>query len=76
MAGYGILIHKHDVYAAGGLPVIYGLGAAEELQPGHPLYDPTRRLLDPSRIGLAEQYRYVAFAPNREAFPLDWSLKI
>ena len=54
MAGYGILIHKHDVYAAGGLPVIYGLGVAEELQPGHPLYDPTRRLLDPSRISLAQ----------------------
>lgn len=73
MDGYGILIHKHDIYAAGGLPVIYGLGTVKELQPGHPSYDSLCRLLDPSQIGLSEQYRYVAFAPNRTPHPIDWS---
>jgi len=72
MAGYGLLIHKHDLYAAGGLPVIYGLGA-RELERGDDGYDPSRRLLDPTHISLYEQYRYVAFAPNRKPYPLDWS---
>jgi hypothetical protein len=73
MAGYGILIHKHDVYAAGGLPVIYGLSRVQELPSDDPLYDPRRRLLDPNLISMDEQYRYVAFAPNRDRYPLDWS---
>lgn len=73
MAGYGLLIHKHDLYVAGGLPVIYGLGLAREPGPGDDGYDPSRRLLDPTRISLYEQYRYVAFAPNRKPNPLDWS---
>lgn len=73
MAGYGILIHKHDVYIAGGLPVIYGLGCAEELPATHPDYQPSRRLLDPKIISYKEQYRYVTFVPTRTPYPIDWS---
>jgi len=73
MAGYGILIHKHDIFAAGGLPVIYGLNAVKELQPDHQFYDSFCRLLDPSQIDPSEQYRYVTFAPNRKPYPIDWS---
>jgi hypothetical protein len=73
ISGYGLLIHKHDVFVAGGLPVIYGLEASVELKAGDPDYDLERRLLKPSLIPFREQYRYVAFAPTRTPDPLDWS---
>ena len=73
MAGYGILVHKHDVYVAGGLPVIYGLKHTEELESDHPDYSKEHRLLNPEHLNYSQQYRYVAFAPNREPYPLDWT---
>ncbi len=73
MSGYGVLVHKHYVYAAGGLPVIYGLGGANLIEEGDPDFDPERRLLGSGDLPYMEQYRYVAFAPNRHGDPLDWS---
>jgi hypothetical protein len=72
MAGYGILVHKQDVYVAGGLPVIYGLRQAEELHRGEKGYDPERRLLRPEHLPSDLQYRYIVFVPTG-AKPIDWS---
>lgn len=72
MAGYGILIHKQDVYVAGGLPVIYGLQEAKELCRGDSRYDPNRRLLNPEHLPFDLQYRFVVFSPTGES-PIDWS---
>ncbi len=73
MAPYGILVHKHDVYVAGGLPVIYGHGGCVELGYGQDGFDATRRLLRPTDLPFDEQHRYVAFAPTRKPHPMDWS---
>jgi len=72
MAGYGILIHKRDVYAAGGLPVIYGLPKGEELHHGEQGYDSQKRLLRRENLPLDLQYRYVVFVPT-ETGPIDWT---
>lgn len=72
MAGYGILIHKRDVYAAGGLPVIYGLKRGEELRRGEEGYDPSKRILRPEDLTFDLQYRYVVFVPT-ETTPKDWT---
>ena len=73
MDGYGLLIHKDDVYAAGGLPVIYGLTAARELKFADEGFDPEHRILGEEALPLREQYRYVAFAPTNTPSPIDWS---
>jgi hypothetical protein len=73
MSGYGLLLHKHDVFVAGGLPVIYGLDHCVELNEGDDGYDPQRRLLDPTRLPYEEQYRFVTFAPTRSPHPVDWT---
>ena len=72
MAGYGIVIHKHDVYVAGGLPVIYGLQRVKEMSSTDQGYDPERRLLYPEYIPLDLQYRYMAFVPTGRE-PKDWT---
>ena len=73
MAGYGLLIHKHDVYAFGGLPVIHGLSSVQEVGPGEQSYNPARRLLTEECLALHEQYRYVTFDPLRSQYPIDWT---
>lgn len=73
MVGYGILLHKHDLYSAGGLPVIYGLPAATELVNGDSGFVEGKRVLRDDQLNLTHQYRYLAFAPNREEKALDWS---
>ncbi len=72
MAGYGILIHKQDVYVAGGLPVVYGLREAEELSRTEQGYDPERRLLRPEHLPFDLQYRYMVFVPTGNK-PIDWT---
>ena len=67
---YAIGVHKNELFAAGGRPVIYGLsGKHEEL-----LSDESwPRKLAPS-CGLAEkeQFRYVSMSLNTQK-PVDWS---
>ncbi len=72
MSGYGILIDKRDVYAAGGLPVIYGLRHAEELGANDQEYEPQKRLLRPEDLPIDLQYRYVVFVPTEDN-PKDWT---
>ena len=72
-SSYGVLVHKHDAYVEGALPVIYGLNGAEEMDLDHPDYLAGARQLLPECVPLDEQHRYVAFAPNRDPHPLDWS---
>lgn len=71
--GYGMLMHKHDAFADGALPVIYGLRGTSEIDLDHQSYIAGARQLAPECIPFEEQYRYVAFAPTREPHPLDWS---
>lgn len=73
MAGYGLLVHKHDVFVAGGLPVIYGMDHCVELSEGDEGYDPQRRLLRPTDLPYDEQYRFVTFVPTRSPHPIDWT---
>jgi hypothetical protein len=67
---YGVCLPKADVFAAGGRPVIYGLAAGD----APPLVEdkPLCRIIDPAVLPLREQFRYVAYDPNR-AKPLDFS---
>ena len=73
-SGYGILIHKHDAYAAGGLPVIYGLQnvSEDESTRQNSGTDGLRRL-DEGCLSAEEQFRYVTFAPTRSPHPIDWT---
>lgn len=73
VAGYGLLLHKQDVFVQGGLPVIYGLASTRELTQLENGYVPNRRMLEASSLMPREQYRYVAFAPTREPDPMDWT---
>lgn len=68
ISGYGLLVSKHDVIANGGLPVIYGIDDHTEQSSNS-----KERLLDAGSLPLNEQYRYVAFNPNRGTIPVDWS---
>lgn len=72
ISGYGLLLHKQDIYVAGGLPVIYGLPSTQELAKGVPGYKRDRRILRETDLPLNQQYRYVAFSPTRTP-PLDWT---
>lgn len=77
VAPYGVVIHKKDVYALGGLPVIYDLSDANrEVDPTSLGLPADTRVLDPAALPLNEQYRFVAFNPNRlDQFggPIDWT---
>lgn len=67
---YGVLIHKHDVYAAGGLPVIYGLENVLYEKDNNHDFDLDCRILTQDCLPYHEQYRYVTFAPQNG---IDWS---
>ncbi|OGW34320.1 MAG: hypothetical protein A2X58_12000 [Nitrospirae bacterium GWC2_56_14] len=74
ITGYGVAIHKHDLFAEGGLPVIYGLEGYPEID--IPAEDALAgcRVIDPDYLPLAEQYRLLRFNPNpRTRHPIDWS---
>ena len=71
---YAVGVLKHELFAAGGRPVIYGLSGRHVEQQVEPLSNKRwPRKLDPS-CGLAEneQYRYVAMAMDDKK-PIDWS---
>jgi hypothetical protein len=73
--GYGLILHKHDVSAAGGLPVISGLRDVTEVHPSIKLqngFNEKDRILDASNLPFNEQFRYVAFVP-RANHSIDWS---
>jgi hypothetical protein len=74
--GYGLLLHKHDVNAAGGRPVIYGLKYVYELDRNQKIrrdIDPQCRVLREDCLPFHEQYRYVTFVPNDTQNAIDWS---
>ena len=71
ISGYGIILHKKQVFAEGGLPVIYESGI-NEVDPDHSQYVPGRRIVDPTRTPLDEQYRLVATNLGKDP-PLDWT---
>lgn len=73
ISGCGVLVHKHDAFAEGSNPVIYGLNLVNELSAGQAGYEPKKRVLSTTSLPYNEQYRYVAFAPNREGDPVDWT---
>lgn len=68
-SSYGICILKRELYEAGGRPVIYGLSDEDTLTEDTKL----RRIIDESILPQREQYRYVAFNPNRTPYSLDWT---
>ncbi len=70
VSGYGVLVHKSDVFADGGRPVIYG-GEASEISKGESAFVAGQRTL--SVLPASEQYRYVAFNPNAPGGPIDWT---
>ena len=71
-SAFGLLLHKHDAFAAGAMPVIYGLTDAKEIpNPGN--YPTGTRLLDPSCLSVNEQYRYLTFFANGSKGDVDWS---
>lgn len=71
---YGIAIPKHELFAAGARPVIYGLTSDHaEAREGDPYYKVGGRILAHS-CGIAphEQYRYVAMSLGGSKV-IDWS---
>ena len=73
MARYGLIVDKRALFDHGGLPVIYGAKFVTELDENPEGFDPPLRMLSTDSLPLNEQFRYVAFNPSREFYPLDWS---
>lgn len=79
VSGYGIAVHREDLYAEGGLPVISGLECPCGAKKGDAEYRVGMRNLKVAcGLPLLEQFRYVAFAPNNQSrggggIPRDWS---
>jgi hypothetical protein len=68
ISGYGIVVHKQDMYAEGGRTVFYD--SCSELRSGEPGYvNGTRMVRD---LPPEKQYRHVAFNPNADT-PIDWT---
>lgn len=70
VSGYGILVHKRDVFADGGRPVIYGMESVSEAEEGDVEYKQGFRML--RGLNPLEQFRYSVFAPSGSP-PIDWS---
>lgn len=71
---FGLLLHKHSAFAAGAMPVIYGLANVTEAPDvaAHGCETGTR-LLQPECLPINEQYRYVTFHANGSPGDMDWS---
>lgn len=69
LTAYGVCVRKKELYKAGGRPVIYGLTGNADLVEDTAM----RRILNPSVLPVAEQFRYVAYNPARPGYPLDWT---
>lgn len=72
VSGYGLVLHKHDIFAAGALPVIYGIEPSNEV-PRSAVPHRGQRLLDPAVLPEQQQYRYVSLALQRRPDPIDWT---
>jgi hypothetical protein len=69
VSAYGVAFLKREFYEAGGRPAIYGLSTDKVT------YDENtwiRRILSPTILPQAEQYRYVAYSPSGARW-IDWS---
>ena len=75
VSGYAILIHKNDLFASGGLPVIYGAENISCFQEGDVGFIPGWRIIKPEHIPYDEQYRFVNYNPNRDGYPIDWTFE-
>lgn len=67
---YAIGLLKHELFEAGGRPVIYGLSGEHKEQSPKPKWP--RKLAPSCGIAEAEQYRYVAMSSDPRR-PIDWS---
>lgn len=70
ISGYGVVVHKQDMYAEGGRTVFYD--SCDELRASDPDFVAvagTRMVRD---LPLEKQYRYVAFNPNADT-TIDWT---
>ena len=68
VTGYAVAVHREDLFAEGGMPVISGLSSSTiEVDATHPDHKPGFRILDPICLPLDEQYRFVAFSPTRHS---------
>jgi hypothetical protein len=68
-----VAVHKRDVHADGGLPVISGLSSAREATSGDQEYNAERRMLTISSLPAELQYRFVVLNPNFRDHPIDWT---
>jgi hypothetical protein len=75
VSGYGILVHKNDLFATGGLPVIYGAESISCFNPGEVGFEPGKRIMRPDCLPYNEQYRFVNYNPNRDGYPMDWTFE-
>ncbi len=75
VSGYGVLIHKNDLFASGGLPVIYGANNISCFNEGEEGFVAGKRIMRPESIPYYEQYRFVNYNPNRDVSPIDWTFE-
>jgi hypothetical protein len=68
ISGYGVVVHKQDMYAEGGRPVFYD--SCDELRATDPGFVAGTRMVH--GFPPEKQYRYVAFNPNANT-PIDWT---
>ena len=78
VTGYAVGVHREDLFAEGGMPIISGLSRSPEVERGHRDFLRGFRVLDPTCLPLDEQYRFVAFCPTRHSRfgggeLLDWT---
>ena len=71
---YAIGLLKHELFTAGGRPVIYGLSGEHKEQSPKPGFNRgwPRKLASSCGIAEDEQYRYVAMSSDPRR-PIDWS---
>ncbi len=75
VTGYGLLLHKNDLFASGGLPVIYGVEKILCFNKGEIGYQEGKRIIKPEYFPYDEQYRFVNYNPNRDSYPIDWTFE-
>lgn len=71
ISGYGVILHKKQVFAEGGLPAIYESHIVE-LEPGDTHYAVGQRIVDSTHFPLNLQYRLVATNLGADR-PIDWT---
>jgi hypothetical protein len=69
MSPYGLIFSKAALFQAGGRPVIYGLSTSPLIPSGN---GGGERIIPETSLPLAEQYRYVTYAPSSQK-RIDWT---